>query len=61
MLPTNEPPIVIPELSVVERVIPLTRSEGRLIVGGVVSTNAVVTVKFSETHTSNSGAQIVRV
>ena len=61
MLPTNEPPIVIPELSVVERVIPLTRSDGKLIVGGVVSTNAVVTVSFSETHISNSGAQIVTV
>ena len=37
MFPNAEPPITAPELSDAVRVIPLTMSDGMLIVGGVVS------------------------
>ena len=36
--PTNEPPITMPELSVVVRVVPLRRSDETLTTGGVAST-----------------------
>ena len=39
--PTNEPPITMPELSVVVRVIPLRRSDETLTTGGVVSEGPV--------------------
>ena len=49
MLPNAEPPITAPELSAAVRVMPLTMSDGMLIVGGVKSkaTISTVTVKLA--------------